>query len=182
MNEDTPELWWSSIRFKKCHIRDLALRLFGITPSQAGCERNFSILKWMIGDRRVRLDVKRLEGMSKIRSYHLTSIKNELSYYGKNLNSEELREIANTSAVGNIISLNDDDGDITNDLLVEERSETETQVRANLILEDIIDLTQPFDNVETVDLGNNNNVDERNGNMDFDPNDLVNQFLETYQS
>jgi hypothetical protein len=38
LNTDTPELWWGSIRLKNCYIRDLALRLFGITPSQAGCE------------------------------------------------------------------------------------------------------------------------------------------------
>ena len=36
----------------------------------------------MIGDRRIRLNVKKLEGISKIRSYYLTSIKNELKYYG----------------------------------------------------------------------------------------------------
>lgn len=76
---DTPELWWGSIRSKPYYLRDLALRLFGIAVSQAGCERNFSVLKWIIGDRRTRLDVQKLEGISKIRSYYLASIKNELS-------------------------------------------------------------------------------------------------------
>jgi hypothetical protein len=151
---DTPELWWSSIRFKNCYIRDLALRLFGITPSQASCERNFSVLKWMIGDKRTRLNIKKLESMSKIRSYYLTSIQNELTYYGKELNSKDLREIANDSAVGEIITLNSEDN-ITNDLLLEERREEEIQLRNNLILEDIIDLIQSFDNIE-VDLENNN--------------------------
>ncbi|RIA86065.1 hypothetical protein C1645_878911 [Glomus cerebriforme] len=103
--EYTPELWWSSIRLKKCYIRDLALRLFGITPSQAACERNFSVLKWMIGDRRTRLDVKKLEG------------------------------------------------DAINGLPLEE---TEIQPRTNLVLEDIIDLTQSFDSVEDVNLENDN--------------------------
>lgn len=172
---DTPELWWSSIRFKKCYIRDLALRLFGITPSQASCERNFSILKWMIGDRHTRLNVKKLEDMSKICSYYLTSIKNELKYYGKELNSNDLREIANDSAVGEIITLNSED-DTTNNLLLEERRKEEIQLRNNLVLEDIIDLTQLFDNVE-IDLENNNTLDEENENMDFDPINLVNQIL-----
>jgi L-cysteine desulfidase len=139
------------------------------------------MLKWMIGDRRVRLDVKKLEGMSKIRSYHLASIKNELLYYGKDLSSGELREIVNISAVGNIISLNDEDDDITNNILLEERREMEIQTRTNLVLEDFIDLAQSFDNMETVDLGNNDNVDERNGNMDFEPIALVNEVLETNQ-
>ena len=66
ISTDTPELWWSSIRNKPYHLRNLALRLFAITPSQANCERNFSILKWMIGNRRTRLNVNKLEGMSKI--------------------------------------------------------------------------------------------------------------------
>ncbi|PKB96872.1 hypothetical protein RhiirA5_385041 [Rhizophagus irregularis] len=164
LNLDTPELWWSSIRLKKCYIRDLALQLFGISPSQAGCELNFSMLKWMIGDRRVRLDVKKLKGMSKIRSYHLASIKNELSYYGKDLSSAELREIANISTVSNIISLNDEDDDITDNILLEERREMEIQTRTNLVLEDFIDLSQSLDNMETVGSENNDNVDERNGN------------------
>ena len=59
----------------------------------------------MIGDSRTRLDVSKLEGISKIRSYYLTKIKNELSYYGKELTVEELRNSTNISAIGEIISL-----------------------------------------------------------------------------
>ena len=130
----------------------------------------------MIGDRRIRLDIKKLEGMSKIRSYYLASIKNGLSHYGKDLNSTELKEIANISAVGEIIDLGEDD-DLDDDLLLEEEGETETETqRTNLVLEDIIDLTQSFDNIESVAL-ENDNIDERNGNMDFDPIALVNQIL-----
>ncbi|CAB5360578.1 unnamed protein product [Rhizophagus irregularis] len=177
-NMDTPELWWSSIRSKPYYLRDLALRLFCIAVSQAGCERNFSVLKWIIGDRRTRLDVQKLEGISKIRSYYLASIKNELSYYGKHLDETELREVANTSAVGEIIALDDNDND-TNYLLLEENQEREgTQERTTLILEDIIDFTQPiFENAENVDNNTNEeiNIDR---NMDFSPIDLVNQILE----
>lgn len=174
INLDNPQLWWGSIRNKPSYIQDLALRLFGIIPSQANCERNFSTLKWMIGDRRVRLDVKKLEGMSKIRSYYLASIKDELLFYGKNLNEKELREIANNSAVGEIIAL--DNEDITNDLLNNEiqRKEKETETQITLALENIIDLTCLFDNIKDV----NNNVDEEEiGNMDFNPINLVNQIL-----
>ena len=91
------------------------------------------------------------------------------------MNSKDLREIANDSAVGEIITLNSEDN-ITNDLLLEERREEETQLCNNLILEDIINLTQSFDNVE-VDLENNNTLNEENENMDFDPINLVNQIL-----
>ncbi|EXX55487.1 hypothetical protein RirG_010190 [Rhizophagus irregularis DAOM 197198w] len=105
------------------------------------------MLKWIIGDRRVRLDIKKLEDLS----------------------SAELREIANISAVGNIISLNDKDDDITDNILLEGRREMEIQTCTNLVLEDFIDLSQTFDNIETVNLENNDNVDKRNGNMNFDP-------------
>src|SRR5688572_23302889 len=171
MGEDKPEIWWGSIRFKKCYIRDLALRLFGITPSQANCERNFSALKWMIGDRRTRLDVKKLEGMSKIRSYYLASIKEELLFYGKDLDEHELREVASNFAVGEIIALDNEDG-ITNDLL-NERIQKRKGKAETLVLENVIDLTCSFDNVENVNL-ENYNMDEEVGNMDFNPTDLVN--------
>ena len=176
-NSDTPELWWGSLRSKPYHLRDLALRLFGIAVSQAGCERNFSTLKWIIGDRRTRLDVQKLEGISKIRSYYLTSIENELMYYGKHLSDAELREIANISAVGEIIALDDD----TNNLLLEEgqivQQREGIQECNTLILEDIIDFTQPiFENMENL---NNNTNDEINidRNMDYNPIDLVDQML-----
>src|ERR1700743_1855759 len=116
--------------------------------------------------------------VSKIRSYYFASIKNGLSYYGKELTNAELREIANISAVGEIIDLDNEDDldDIINDLPLEESEETEIQSRTDLVLEDIIDLTQPFDNIESVNL-ENDNVNERDGNMDFDPIALVDQIL-----
>ena len=177
INVDHPQIWWGSIRHKPRYIQDLALRLFGIIPSQANCERNFSTLKWMLGDRRTRLDIKKLEGMSKIRSYYLSSIKEELSYYGKELDENELREVANNFAVGEIIAL-DNENDITNNLSNEKiqkakGKETETQI---LMLENVIDLTCSFDNVENVNL-ENHNMNEGVGNMDFNPINLVDEIL-----
>ncbi|CAJ0847365.1 10519_t:CDS:2, partial [Entrophospora sp. SA101] len=58
---DTPELWWGSIKNKPSHLSEIAIRLFGITPTQSNCGRNFSTLKWIIGDRRTRLAIQRLE-------------------------------------------------------------------------------------------------------------------------
>jgi len=155
-------------------MQDLALRLFGIIPSQANCERNFSALKWMIGDRRTKLDVNKLEGMSKIRSYYLASIKEELLFYGKNLDENELRVVANNFAVGEIIALDNENG-ITNDLTNEniQRKEKEVETQITLVLENVIDLTYSFNNVENVNLEMNEEI----GNMDFNPTDLVDQIL-----
>ena len=129
----------------------MALRLFGIIPSQANCERNFSALKWMIGDRRTKLDVNKLEGMSKIRSYYLASIKEELLFYRKNLDENELRVVANNFAVSEIIALDNENG-ITNDLINKniQRKEKEVETQITLVLENVIDLTCSFDNIENV--------------------------------
>ena len=51
---DTPELWWITCRQPNNYIQQLALKLFAITPHQAACERVFSVLDWMIGNRRIR--------------------------------------------------------------------------------------------------------------------------------
>ena len=51
---DIPELWWTSCRQPNNYIQKLALKLFAITPHQAACERVFSVLSWMIGNRRTR--------------------------------------------------------------------------------------------------------------------------------
>ena len=131
----------------------------------------------MIGDRHTRLGVKRLENMAKIRSYYLTNIKNELSFYRKELDETELREVVNISAVGEIMALDEDtqdEYDDIDDLILEEQSIT-------LILEEIVDLTQPFfnNNIENDVRISENNVDEREvGNMNFDPTSLVDQILD----
>src|SRR4051794_4232569 len=124
----------------------------------------------MMGDRRTRLDVKKLEGMSKIRSYYLTSIKEELLFYGKDLDENELREVVANFAVGKIIALDNENG-ITNDLLnetherIQKRKGKEAETQITLALKNVIDLTCSFDNVENVNL-ENYNMNEEIGNMD----------------
>ena len=52
--------------------------MFSITPSEAGCERNFSILKWFYGDLRTCLDISKVESMSMMHAYWMTNIKKEM--------------------------------------------------------------------------------------------------------
>lgn len=54
LNLDTPELWWDACRQPNNNIQQLALKLFAVTPHQAACERVFSVLNWMTGNRRAR--------------------------------------------------------------------------------------------------------------------------------
>ena len=119
--------------------------------------------------------------MSKIHSYYLASIKEKLLFYEKDLNENELKEVAANFAVGKIIALNNENG-ITNDLLnetherIQKRKGKEVETQITLALENVIDLTCSFDNVENVNL-ENYNMNEEIGNMDFNPIDLVNQLL-----
>ena len=178
---DTPDLWWGSIKTKPRHLPELAIRLFGIIVSQASCERNFSTLKWIIGDRQTRFGVQKLENMLKIRSYYLTNIKRELAYYGKQLTIEDLKEIANDCSVGNVMTLGleeETSSNFSNTNLNLDLSNTNSS-KDTLVLEDIIDLTLPiFDNV-------NNELHDEQGaqdtdppNLDYDPEELVNAFLQ----
>ncbi len=126
----------------------------------------------MIGDRCTRLSVKKLESIVKICSYYLINIKSELSFYEKELNEIELREVVNISVVGEIMALDEDiqdEYDDIDDLILEGQSIT-------LILEEIVDLTQPFfnNNTENDICIDENNMGEREvRNMNFDPTSLV---------
>ncbi|RHZ51352.1 hypothetical protein Glove_480g14 [Diversispora epigaea] len=169
---DTPEIWWGSIR---THFSELALRLFGIIVSQANCERNFSTLRWMIGDYRTRLNVQKLEGMSKIRAYYMTNIKKELIYYGKELNMGDLKDVTNDCSIGNIVNLDNlDEEELSNNF--NNNSEITSD---RLVLEDIIDLSAPIFDNENINFENNkNNVNTNSPNFDYDPEQLVVSFLQ----
>jgi hypothetical protein len=77
----------------------LAIKMFSITPSEAGCERNFSVLKWFYGDRRTRLDINRIESMSMMRSFWVSNVKKEMALYGKEISADDLRHCIQTSSV-----------------------------------------------------------------------------------
>src|SRR4051794_16122562 len=94
----------------------------------------------MMEDRCIRLDVKKLEDMSKICSYYLASIKEELLFYEKNLDENELKEVAANFAVGEIITLDNENG-ITNNLLnetherIQKRKGKEAETQITLALQ-----------------------------------------------
>ncbi|CAJ0890690.1 4130_t:CDS:2, partial [Entrophospora sp. SA101] len=72
---DTPELWWGSIKNKPSHLSEIAIRLFGITPTQSN---------------------------------------SELLYYDKTSTSNELRNVANDSSVGALMSLESENDYLNN--------------------------------------------------------------------
>ncbi|RHZ62888.1 hypothetical protein Glove_334g4 [Diversispora epigaea] len=165
---DTPQVWWGSIKKKPQHLVQLAIRLFSITPSQASCKRNFSTLKWLLGDHRTRMNITKLEGMTKVKSYYLSNICNELKYYGKELTENDIRSVINNTNMGDILELDDEESeiDINNNILNDNNNNS-------LIIENIIDLNN-FENENEI---SNEINDNEIGTLDYNPEDIINNFL-----
>ncbi|RHZ88171.1 hypothetical protein Glove_26g327 [Diversispora epigaea] len=165
---DTPQVWWGSIKKKPQHLVQLAIRLFSITPSQASCERDFSTLKWLLGDHRTRMNITILEGMTKVRSYYLSNICNELKYYGKELTENDIRSVINNTNMGDILELDDEESeiDINNNILNDNNNNS-------LIIGNIIDLNNFENENEISDEINDNEI----GTLDYNPEDIINNFL-----
>ncbi|GES99151.1 ribonuclease H-like domain-containing protein [Rhizophagus clarus] len=175
---ESPKVWWKLIKMQPRHLAELAYQIFSINPTQANCERNFSILNWILGEKRINLTLKKLEAIAKIRSYYMNNFQRELSYVSKNLTESELRESINISSVSNIISLGDDndigniDGNNLN--LTLPSSNTELAIR------NIVDLTA-IDGINE-EMGSNIIPAQEQpldpADLNYDPNDVLNGFLE----
>ncbi|RHZ82596.1 hypothetical protein Glove_108g60 [Diversispora epigaea] len=117
--------------------------------------------------------------MTKIHSYYLTSVKNELSHYGKEISETELRKIANNSAIGEIISLNNE---YNNNNTINLISENNKQIisETTLILEEIVNISQPIfkNNLNNSDESSINEIDNLDHNMNFDTTTLVNEIFD----
>lgn len=68
----------------------LAIKLFSITPSKAGCERNFSVLKWFYDNCYTHLNINPIESMLMIHSFWTMNIKKEITFYGKEITADDL--------------------------------------------------------------------------------------------
>lgn len=75
----TPRTWWISCEDRPPFVRDLALKMFAITPHSASCERMFSALGWLYGKRRTSLDITTIESMAKIRHFYMNNPKHNSS-------------------------------------------------------------------------------------------------------
>ena len=67
---ETPFNWWLIYEeSEEMPLVTLAQKMFSITPSEVGCERNFSILKWFYGDLRTCLDISKVKLMSMMHTF-----------------------------------------------------------------------------------------------------------------
>ncbi|RHZ82263.1 hypothetical protein Glove_110g116 [Diversispora epigaea] len=62
------------------HIQKLALLMASIVPSNASCERYFSILGWYMNKRRTSLNCSLLQNMLQMHAYYVSNISNEIKH------------------------------------------------------------------------------------------------------
>ena len=69
-NRVTPRTWWMSCEDQPPYVKQLALKIFAVTPHSASCERMFSVLGWLYGKRRTSLDTNTIESIAKVRHFY----------------------------------------------------------------------------------------------------------------
>ncbi|CAB4488777.1 unnamed protein product [Rhizophagus irregularis] len=187
-----PINWWTSVELKKGEdpIRKLALKMHGIMPHNADCERVFSILGWYLSKRRTKINIDRLQAMAQVHSYLLMNAKSELKFLDDEITSEELDETLNqiVSSINNGVDLFDDDSDNNNleiDLVFEDINEIEETVNLEdvnnyeLEVSNFINLSTSILNDKDDDTGNNKGDEEsimHHGDLSFDVDELIDKF------
>lgn len=193
---DIPNTWWNTIEPEPDYLQVLALKLLAIVPNSASCERNFSLLSWLTGNKRLQLDVQNLESIAKMCSFFNANAKKELPYFSAKMTEEQILQILNET---NTQILEEEDFDQEELLQSIDRPSSNTRsatANKNLFLEASIELNSQvfdseldyiFDNdddddeslIELEDFEEilNDKESENNegvGIFDWDPNNLVN--------
>ena len=75
------------------YLQDIALKILAIIPNSASCERNFSLLTWLTGNKRIQINIEKLETMAKLSTFYNSNAKKELSYFANEMTEKELLEI-----------------------------------------------------------------------------------------
>ncbi|CAG8779760.1 9073_t:CDS:2, partial [Cetraspora pellucida] len=90
-----PIIWWNSIEPEPKYLQELALKILAIVPNSVSCERNFSLLTWLTGNKRTQIDIQNLETIAKLCTYYNSNAKKELSYFANEMIKNEVLEILN---------------------------------------------------------------------------------------
>ncbi|CAG8744724.1 37927_t:CDS:2 [Gigaspora margarita] len=113
------------------------------------------------GDCRTSLDINKLERMSKIKSYYMANIRHELNFF----------DVCNMFSVGKIMNYNEDQTDTNNEPSLEDMFNDSTI----LLIREICDLeTEEISKSFAVNTVQAESLD----NLDYNPCDVLNNFLE----
>ena len=169
---ETPFAWWLTYEESdEMPLVSLAIKLFSIIPSEAGCERNFSVLKWFYGDRRTRLNIDRIESMSMMRSFWMMNIKKEMAFYGKEITADNLRQRTQTSTVIDEL----DEYDFIDDTYEDSESPDYTLGSTSLDINSIINLNYAIFNGDHQVVQTNRDLVP--DNLEYNAGELVSRFL-----
>lgn len=132
------KIWWNMVDDPDDYLKSLSLKLFSITPHSVASERAFSMLGFLYGKRRQRLNLTTIEMIAKIH-FFLLSNPSELSHLREDVSETELKKLIKECGLFD----DDDDGEEDDDHDDEDYSDLDIppshEVRV-LIINDIIDL------------------------------------------
>lgn len=106
-----PQTWWQMINDPADYLKSLAMKLFSITPHSAACERAFSTLGFLYGNRRQCLNLSTMEMMVKIKYFLHSNVKGELNHFINEETEAELKALVEECGFFN----DDDDVDDGNE-------------------------------------------------------------------
>lgn len=175
---EPPINWWQTIFDNGNQLQRFAIKLFSVSPHSASCERQFSSLGWIFGDRRQRLKLESVKSLGKVQRYILSNTEKELNYF-KIHDEEYIKNLMNTAIVNNEDQYDDDliedsdlfldDGDIDNG------SDSSISNITLLNVENIVDLGPwvVIDPTFIPQVRSAETSDEGEPESDFDINDLL---------
>lgn len=90
--EKDPLNWWNLIdtESQPDSLPKIARHLLAICPNSASCERGFSNLGWLFNERRLNLNLDRLESMAKMIMLWKSNARTELGFYGVEKNGTRI--------------------------------------------------------------------------------------------
>jgi hypothetical protein len=178
-DSDSPLMWWLTCEDKYNHLQSIAIKIFSVIPHSAGCERVFSHLGWMYGKTRQRLNLKRLEDMSKIHSFYFSNCKKEFNYFGQNLSEDEVKKFLIDSAQLFCEETESDEEELFE--IDEDNYEELDNFDNNLDIEDIMNLNEIASSIKN-DSDSDDSFEEseiqEEENTDYDPQELVKRILD----
>ena len=202
---DDPLNWWNLIDTdpQPNSLPRIALHLLLICPNFASCEREFSTLGWLFNDRRLNLNINRLESMGKMIMHWKSNAKKELGFYGTDKNNNQI----NIQIAEALAETNDDEDecdvlsneslphqiivppdncvvlieniwidkfvDLSHELVIKEIGEI-----PNDILDDSEECDEEDEKINTDDGNDEESESEGRGNFDYNVEDVLDEFID----
>ncbi|RHZ57047.1 hypothetical protein Glove_395g92 [Diversispora epigaea] len=181
----TVKNWWLMCKQQNKHIQKLALLMTSIVPSNASCERYFSILGWYMNKRRTSLNCSLLQNMLQIHAYYVSNISNEIKYAYKELSNEGFEDaVTKTTFPFDDEIFDENDDELENNQF--ENNEGENQISNSQNFDSFfnitdIELRRVLEIEVTVEIPLSTEYTD-SGEQDFNIESIINKSLERRES